>query len=100
MKQLVENRSAVVLDARAPEKYRAGHIPGALSLPVGGFEEGFPRFSGEIKKSAIIVVYCLGVTCHDSALLAQRLAEKGIGNILIYPGGMDDWSEKQYEIEK
>src|SRR5512147_1552687 len=31
----VKNGEVTVLDVRPPEEYRAGHIPGALSVPVG-----------------------------------------------------------------
>ena len=33
------NGSVLILDVRPQEEYRAGHIPGAISLPLGQLEE-------------------------------------------------------------
>jgi thiosulfate/3-mercaptopyruvate sulfurtransferase len=97
--------SLVLVDARAPERYRgeedpvdpvAGHIPTARNLP---YEENlrpdgrmlspddlasrFEAFTGDI------VVYCgSGVTaCHT--ILAAAVA--GLGEPMLYPGSWSDW---------
>lgn len=101
---------AVVLDARAPERYRgesepvdprAGHIPGALSAHYGGnltpgaqpvflpAEALRLRYERLGAAAGQAVVYCgSGVTaCHD--LLALELA--GLGGRL-YAGSWSEWS--------
>jgi rhodanese-related sulfurtransferase/DNA-binding transcriptional ArsR family regulator len=50
---------AVLLDVRPAEEYVAGHIPGALSIPVS---ELAGRIE-ELPESAEIVVYCRGEYC-------------------------------------
>lgn len=100
----------LVLDARAPERYRgevepidprAGHVPGARSAPFTGNLTGGPlpvfRAPGELRaryaalgaEGAPPVVYCgSGVTaCHD--LLALHLA--GLPGRL-YAGSWSEWS--------
>lgn len=101
-------RSAVVLDAREAERYsgevepvdaRAGHIPGARSLPTRGHltEQGTlapidalrERFSAVgVTGEQPVVAYCgSGVTaCHT--LLVQEHAGLGVGR--LYPGS---WSQ-------
>ena len=82
----------VVVDARAPERYRgevepidpvAGRIPGAVNWPYG------TEMPPEIADAEEIVVYCgSGVTaCVD--LLA--LARAGRPDAKLYPGSWSDW---------
>lgn len=63
---------AVVLDLRPAEEYRAGHIVGALSLPL---EELEARLA-ELPTGVEIVAYCRGPFCalapQGVALLRQR----------------------------
>ncbi|MER3452430.1 MAG: ArsR family transcriptional regulator, partial [Acidimicrobiia bacterium] len=49
----------VVLDVRPPEEYRAGHIPGAISIPVGELEKRI----AELPADKEIVAYCRGPYC-------------------------------------
>lgn len=111
MKQIVDERSAVVLDARARSRYegreepvdpRRGHIPGALSAPYAENLEGpggrfktpaelRERFqSMGIFAGKHVVVYCgSGVTaCHD--LLALKLA--GFPDAQLFEGSWSEWS--------
>ena len=112
VKQLSRDPAALVLDARAPERYegrvepvdpRAGHIPGARSAPFAGNlrDEPAPRMRppGELRqrydqfgaqRAQKIVAYCgSGVNaCH--ALLALHLA--GYPDALLYEGSWSDWS--------
>ena len=86
----------VVVDARAPERYRGevepvdpvpGHIPGAVNVPYAA-----PELPREVVEADEIVVYCgSGVTaCVD--LLA--LAEAGRPDARLYPGSWSDWSTR------
>lgn len=100
----------VLLDGRAPERYRgdvepidpaAGHIPTALSLPVGGNLGEDGRFlPAAVLRQRLhdvghaapggVVAYCgSGVNaCHN--ILAMRLA--GLPAPLLYAGSFSDWS--------
>ncbi len=60
----------VVLDVRPPEEYAAGHIPGALSIPV---EELADRID-ELPQDTEVVAYCRGAYCvlaHDAVRLLE-----------------------------
>lgn len=93
----------VLLDARAPERYRgevepldrvAGRIPGARNLP---FQQAFPP-PAELLAADELVVYCgSGVTaCVD--VLALTLA--GRADARLYPGSWSEWSELGFPVEK
>ncbi len=55
----VREGRAVVVDVRPAEEYRAGHIPGALSIPVGELD----RRLSELPARKEIVAYCRGPYC-------------------------------------
>ena len=45
----------LVIDTRAVESYRGGHIPGAISVPLAAWAEHLPRLKATRKP---IVAYC------------------------------------------
>jgi len=57
----------LVLDVRPAEEYAAGHIPGAVSIPLGELEQRLER----LPREAEIVAYCRGPFC----LLASEAVE-------------------------
>jgi rhodanese-related sulfurtransferase len=77
----VESGQATVIDVRPAEEFAAGHIPGAVSIPV---EELADRLA-ELPLDQEIVAYCRGAYCvlaHDAVRLlaahghpARRLAD-------------------------
>jgi rhodanese-related sulfurtransferase len=72
---------ATVIDVRPVEEYAAGHIPGAVSIPL----EELPERLAELPADQEIVAYCRGAYCvlaHDAVRLltaqgraARRLAD-------------------------
>ncbi|MPZ83589.1 MAG: metalloregulator ArsR/SmtB family transcription factor [Actinophytocola sp.] len=79
--RLARSGEVVVLDARPLEEYAAGHIPGAISVPI---DELADRLA-ELPMDQEIVAYCRGAYCvfaHDAVRLltehgrqARRLAD-------------------------
>jgi rhodanese-related sulfurtransferase/DNA-binding transcriptional ArsR family regulator len=53
------SKSVVVLDTRPPSEYAAGHIAGALSVPVDDLQ----RRLGRLPKGKEYVAYCRGPYC-------------------------------------
>jgi rhodanese-related sulfurtransferase len=90
----------LLIDARAGAAFSAGHIPGALSLPLGEFAAAFSRLEPELRAASLLVVYCSDRTCGDSPELARRLWDQGLKNILLFKGGMEDWSGRGHAVEK
>jgi thiosulfate/3-mercaptopyruvate sulfurtransferase len=87
----------VIVDARAPERYRgevepidrvAGRIPGAVNVPFAG-EGAVPP---EVLEADELVAYCgSGVTACVTLL---DLAEAGRPDAKLYPGSWSDWSSR------
>ena len=96
----------VLIDARAPERYRgetepmdpvAGHIPGARNWPMARTlaEDGRLRAGAELARDvtdlagAEVGAYCgSGITAAHT-VLALELA--GIGGAALYPGSWSEW---------
>jgi ArsR family transcriptional regulator len=62
-----------VLDVRPAEEYAAGHIPGAINVPVGKLE----TFLARLPKRKEIVAYCRGPYCLMSFEAVEKLRKHG-----------------------
>lgn len=62
-----------VLDVRPPEEYRAGHLAGALSIPVGELKARLK----ELPKGREVVAYCRGPYCVMAVEAVELLRKKG-----------------------
>ena len=85
----------VVIDARGPEVFAAGHVPGAVNIPHAAIDAA--SAAAVIADGTIAVTYCAGPHCNASTLAALRLAQLG------YPvkemlGGYDYWVRDGYPV--
>ncbi|XYI03396.1 molybdopterin-synthase adenylyltransferase MoeB [Sorangium sp. So ce1128] len=85
----------VLLDVREKEEYRAGFIPGAISIPRGFLEMQVEQKLPD--KSAHIVAYCAGGT--RSALAAKTLQELGYTNVESVNPGFSRWKDMSFPVE-
>jgi rhodanese-related sulfurtransferase len=69
----VRSGTVTVLDVRPAEEYRAGHIPGALSVPLGDLKKRL----GEMPRDREIVAYCRGPYCVMAIDAVVLLRKKG-----------------------
>jgi rhodanese-related sulfurtransferase len=99
LRRILQDRSAVVFDARPPKEYALSHIPGALN--VSG-KPGLPMSqyvpdAGEIvralgdEKESPIVLYCSGPFCGRSKRLSEELLAAGFPNVRRYQLGIPVW---------
>lgn len=100
VRQFSADPGVALLDARTPENFERGHIPGAVSLPVSRFAEFFPGRLERLRSARMLVVYCSGPACSDSRELAERLYQKGFRSLFLYRGGMEDWLEKGNAVQR
>jgi len=63
-----------VLDVRPPEEFAAGHVAGAINIPIHELEK---RLS-ELPKRREVVAYCRGPYCLMSFDAVQLLRRKGL----------------------
>jgi len=65
--------TVLVLDVRPTEEYRAGHIPGALSVPLPELERRLEELPGDKE----VIAYCRGPYCVMAVEAVRRLRAKG-----------------------
>ncbi len=82
------------LDARRPADFAAAHIPGALRLTEGEWEDLLPAVLDQWSPGRAIVVYCDSPACGASEHIAGRLRrELGDEAVFALAGGWPAWSE-------
>jgi thiosulfate/3-mercaptopyruvate sulfurtransferase len=111
VERLVADRSALLVDARAPERFEgrvetldrtAGHIPGARNhffksnltdagtmLPPERLREAFAATLAGHKPEAVVMYCGSGVTACQNLL---AMAHAGIRGTRLYPGSWSEWS--------
>ncbi|MHB1612804.1 MAG: ArsR/SmtB family transcription factor [Actinomycetes bacterium] len=78
----------VVLDVRPAEEYEAGHIPGAISLPVEHLEARLDELDPAIE----VVAYCRGPLCLLAPQAVATLRERG-RQARCLEEGMPEWRQ-------
>lgn len=82
----VKRGAVTVLDVRPAEEFRAGHLPGAISIPL---EELGSRVD-ELPKDEAIVAYCRGPYCVMAVEAVALLRKKGFDAHRMEQG-FTDW---------
>ena len=91
VKEAHKSGDALFVDARDPEFFEQGHIPGAVSLPVRDFNSVFPRLEEQLRAAARVITYCDGASCEMSVELTEKLLFAGLEYIEIFTGGIQQW---------
>jgi rhodanese-related sulfurtransferase len=98
-KELFDSGDVLFVDARSSDNYEDGHISGAISLPVGEFDERIESFLNRYSTDQPIVTYCSGRTCEDSHNLARLLSDAGYTRVRIFIDGFPGWEVGGYPVE-
>ncbi|MCX7830793.1 MAG: rhodanese-like domain-containing protein, partial [Acidobacteria bacterium] len=93
--------SVLLVDARSPEEYGLGHIPGAINIPDTDVENNFKKNIEKLKKAELIIVYCSGGSCGSSEEVATQLIKKGIpaSKVAVHQDGLPGWIKAKNPIE-
>lgn len=83
-----------VVDVRAPDEWRRGHVPGAIHIPLAAL----PERIGELDASVPIVLHCKGGG--RSSIATSFLQARGIGSVSNLAGGYDAWVAEGFEVER
>ena len=82
----VRRGGVTVLDVRPAEEFQAGHIPGAISIPVGELKQRLSR----LPKDREIVAYCRGPYCVLAVEAVTLLQSRGFQAHRL-EAGVSDW---------
>lgn len=78
----VRHGDLLMVDVRPVEEYEAGHIPGAISMPLSELEQRLP----ELPKDREIVTYCRGTYCLLALQAVEMLREHGYRALFLEEG--------------
>ncbi|MGH3352020.1 MAG: ArsR/SmtB family transcription factor [Nocardioides sp.] len=91
----IEDGRAIVLDVRPAEEYHAGHIPGALSIPI----DLLPERIDDLPDDVDVVVYCRGEYCVLAYDAVRMLTTRGRRAIRLQDG-MLEWRLADMPVTK
>lgn len=95
--ELVERAShglVTVLDVRPSEEFQAGHLPGAVNIPVSELKDRLQ----ELDCTREIVAYCRGPHCVLAFDAVEQLRNQGIKARRL-DGGLPEWRLKGLPVE-
>lgn len=98
LRQLVSRQQAILLDARIPSEYEAGHLPSAMLLPFDLLYDYEQQIS-KLPKDKWLICYCDGPPCDLGELLAKELLLRDFQKVAVYQDGLNDW-KKSYAVVK
>jgi len=89
----VRSGRVTVLDVRPSEEYGAGHIPGALSVPLAELEGRL----AELPRHREIVAYCRGPYCVLAVEAVRLLRAHGFRAVRL-EDGVPDWRARGFTV--
>ncbi len=96
--QLHLSGNAIFLDARDPDTYAQGHIPGALCVPPTDLDRLWPQLA-PLLEGKTIVTYCDGEACPLSRELAEALHVRGLMTpIVVFGNGWSLWQSEHLPV--
>jgi rhodanese-related sulfurtransferase len=95
--RLAANPAITLLEALPEKYYQGGHLPGALHMPHDQVRQLASILVPDT--SAEVVVYCASATCQNSHIAARILDQVGYGNVSVFTGGKQAWSEAGLAFE-
>jgi ArsR family transcriptional regulator len=93
LSRLIKESAVIVVDVRSNEEFAAGHLPGALNIPIAELE----RRLSELPKRKEIVAYCRGPYCILSFEAASRLRAHGY-RVRRMQDGFPEWKAEGRKV--
>jgi rhodanese-related sulfurtransferase len=92
--QQIENGGSIlIIDVRATEDFLKGHVPRAINLPDGHWNN-----TSGWRKELSHVVYCYSQTCHLAAHAAIAFASQRY-SVMEMEGGFETWKKNKFPVE-
>lgn len=93
LRRRVRDGEVTLVDVRPEDEYRAGHIPGAMSIPVAQLGQRL----AEIPKRREVVAYCRGPYCVYAVEAVELLRKRGY-RARRAEEGLPDWRARGLPI--
>ena len=83
----------VIVDVRFPSDFRKAHIPGAINIPKGKWQN-----ARGLSKEKLNVLYCYNQQCHLASEAAAELLAQGYP-VVEMEGGFAQWEANASPVE-
>jgi rhodanese-related sulfurtransferase len=93
LERMIKTGEVNVVDVRADEDYKEGHVPGAINLP----KTEWNSLKG-LRRDKTNILYCYSQVCHLAAAAAVEFSGMGYP-VMKLEGGFDEWKEHGLKIE-
>lgn len=93
--KLVKKGEAMVIDVRPPEEFAAGHIPGAVNVPL----DTLPKRLKTLPREQEIIAYCRGPYCMIALDAVEALRKKGFRARRLEEG-FPEWKADRLPVEE
>jgi rhodanese-related sulfurtransferase/DNA-binding transcriptional ArsR family regulator len=93
VKELLKDK-AVLLDVRPRQEFEAGHLRGAINIPI----DELPDRLGELPRDRQIVTYCRGEYCLFADEAVELLRAKGF-DVARLEGGWPEWQSEGRPVQ-
>ena len=90
----------VFVDARLPNGFVFGHVPGSVNIPAAQFDAAFAAHGASLPHDKKIIVYCADANCPESVQVIEALAKKGFTDILRLNNGWAAWAGAGYPVQR
>ena len=86
-KEILATGEAVLIDVRTPDEYAAGHIEGAINVPIDTLAQNLAK----IPADKPVIVYC--ASGHRAGMALSSLRILGYANVRAFSPGWKGWSD-------
>lgn len=93
--QMQAQQKAVIVDVRENDEWKAGHIAGAVHIPLGEIQNHLADLR-QYQNSQLIMQCRSGAR---SAKAANILAKAGFSNVQNMEGGLNAWQKANLQLE-
>ena len=94
--QLQSRTSAIVVDVRESDAFKAGHISQSINLPISKFENSVGKLKKYKDKGVILVCEAGNQTGKAAAILRKNEYKE----IHVLTGGLTAWKKENLPLEK
>lgn len=94
LRTALEQGTVTLLDVRPEQEYRAGHLPGAINLPMDRLDHALEV----LPRDQEIVAYCRGPYCVLSHEAVRRLRQLGF-QVRRFQEGLPEWRASGLPVE-
>ncbi len=91
---LVQAGSTLVLDVREKDAYDNGHLPGAISVPIGELDKRIEEFDAH--KAEEVIVYCNDGS-RRGPVATDKMNKAGYPGAKNLNGGIEGWRKANYQ---